>query len=57
MSERITCLTLAVVGALSVAAFAQSSPRAQQPKSNFKDWNDSVNRKLIPPLIRGLVAF
>lgn len=107
MSVRISCLTIAVVGALSVAAFAQSSPRAQQPingsrgaptesgqlakvnlntatadelrklprlspggvtaivesrkKSNFKDWNDFVNRKLVPPFtqneIRGLVTF
>lgn len=34
MPVRITCLTIAIVGALSAAAFAQSSPRAAQQPIN-----------------------
>jgi len=107
MPVRLTFLTIAIVGAVSVAALAQSSPRAQQPingsrpaptqpgelakvnlntatadelrklprlgpgsvtaivesrkKSNFKDWNDFANRKIVPTFaqkeIRSLVTF
>jgi len=107
MSVKFTCLTLTIVSALSMVAFAQSSSRSpkaldgsgtastgsdqltkinlntatsdelrklprlgpgsvtaiieSRKKSNFKGWNDFVNRKLVPSFvqkeIRALVAF
>ncbi|PIT01003.1 hypothetical protein TSA1_09725 [Bradyrhizobium nitroreducens] len=106
MPLKFACLALAIVGALSVAAFAQSSTRSQnaidgsgmpptefgqlkkvdlniataaelrklprlspgsvtaiiesRKKSNFKDWTDFVNRRLVPHFaqdeIRSLVT-